>query len=120
MRFDLRASPPQRMGMLIEAGIAVVFTSAPELSATYALDSTTLEQIRAVASDAAGGLGLPFGAATFNYPDKSSTPEAPSIKAFTAEQIQALYKTMRDYMAGLQYYATGQVPDPPPQPVTID
>jgi hypothetical protein len=119
MRLNVAATPQQRAAILTAAGCAVVFTNAPDLSATYALDDTTLAQIGSVARDAAAGLGLPFFERTdpnarFNYPDITRTPHV-----FTSEQVQSLYIALRDYTAGLAYYATGQIPEPPAQPVTI-
>jgi hypothetical protein len=114
MRFDLRATSAQRAAMLTDAGCEIVFAGLSAISATYALDPVTLDQIRAVASDASNGLGLPLDAETFTYPDKSGTP-----RTFTSDQLQALYKALRDYITRLTYYAVGRLPDPPTLPVTI-
>lgn len=114
MRLNLRSTPAQKAGELIVAGCAVVFTSNPTLSAIYALDQTTLDEMRAVANDSANALGLPLGADYFSYPDISGTP-----RMFTAEEIQALYTTLRDYFTLLSYYSAGQIGVLPPQPITI-
>lgn len=115
MRFDLKASAVQRGQMLLEAGLAVTFTSAPELSSTYALDQRTVSQIQAVASDAANGLGLLFDAPVFAYPDKGGIN-----RTFNSDQIQTLYKAMRDFTALVEYFAAGQIPSPPSPSVTVD
>jgi hypothetical protein len=114
MHLDLKATPAQRMDMLVAAGCAVVFSANPDLSGTYGLDPVTLNQVMAAALGAGAGLGLPLGAPVFVYPDKSNTP-----KTFTSDEIQTLFKALRDYTAGLTYYASGQTPDPPAQPVTV-
>lgn len=99
---------------MLNAGCSVVFTTAPELNAVYALDQVTMNEIGSVARDVASGLGLPFGAGDFSYPSMDG-----ALKRFNAVQIQALYQKLRDYTALLTYYGSGRVPDPPIQPVTI-
>ncbi len=114
MRLDLRSTRAEAADALIAAGCAIVFTSNPELSTTYALDQTTLDEINSVANDSANGLGLPLGADYFSYPDQSGTP-----RMFTADEVQALYTTLRDYFTLLSYYRAGQISALPPQPITI-
>lgn len=114
MRLDLRSTPSEKADTLVTAGFAVVFTSNPALSSTYALDQTTLDEIKAVANDSANGLGLPLGADFFSYPDQSGAP-----RMFTADEIQALYVAMRDYFTLLSYFGAGQISVLPPQPITI-
>ncbi len=86
----------QILAAKLASGIAITSTGTPAISATYALDQTTLDQIGAVARDSAAGLGLPGGAATFTYPDINGVP-----RTFTGAQIQALYKAMRDCVFAL-------------------
>lgn len=92
----LSPGPQAQLAARLFAGLAVISTSTSALSATYALDATTLDQIGSVARDAAAGLGLPGGLSTFTYPDLSSAPHD-----FTATAIQSLYKAMRDYVFAL-------------------
>jgi hypothetical protein len=100
------------------AGIAITSTGTPALNATYALDQTTLDQIGAVARDVAGGLGLPGGGASFSYPDIAGVP-----RSFTAANVQALYRAMRDLVFALDTQAAianaGGVPAWPAQTATI-
>jgi hypothetical protein len=81
----------------LAAGLAVTSTGTPSLSATYALDTTTLDQIRALATDAKAGLGFPGGETAFAYPDASGTP-----RTFDATSIVNLYKALRDYVFALK------------------
>jgi hypothetical protein len=102
----------------IAAGIAITSTSTPDLTCTMALDSTTMDQIGAVARDASSGLGLPGGLDTFTYPDIDSTP-----RAFSQAQIIALYRAQRDLIYQLSTQAAimrqGLVPSWPAQTATI-
>ena len=83
----------QRLTDYLGAGLAVTFTSAPDLSSTYALDPLTLSQTGNVAKDSASGLGLPGGLVSFTYPDINGNP-----MAFSPAQIQGLYMAQRDYV----------------------
>ena len=114
MRLDLRSTATQQADIQVIAGCAVVFASNPALSTTYALDQTTLDEIKAVANDSANGLGLPLGADYFSYPDKGGAP-----RMFDATEIQALYVALRDYFTLLSYYQAGQISVLPEQPITI-
>ncbi len=114
MRVDLRSTVTEQTDTLVGAGCAVVFASNPALSTTYALDKTTLDEIKAVANDSANGLGLPLGADFFSYPDNAGTP-----RMFNATEIQALYIALRDYYTLLSYYQAGQISTLPEQPITI-
>jgi hypothetical protein len=114
LQLDLRMTVAQQADYLIAQGCAVVFTSNSALTSTYALDQTTLDEIKSVANDSASALGLPLMADHFSYPDKSGTP-----RMFTATEIQALYMALRDYFTLLSYYRVGQVGTLPSQPITI-
>ena len=83
----------QRIPSFLGAGLAVVFSVAPALSSTYALDPVTLDQVGTVARDSASGLGLPGSLPAFVYPDINGVPVA-----FTGVQIGQLYQAMRDYV----------------------
>lgn len=87
---------PGSLAQKLAAGLAVTSTATPPLSATYALDPTTLDQVGSVARDAAAGLGLPGSASTFTYPDITGAPHV-----FASTDIQNLYKAMRDYVFAL-------------------
>lgn len=89
-------TPIEEMTSKLAAGLAVTSTGTPAISATYALDPVTLDQIRALAGDAKMGLGFPGGASTFDYPDATGTP-----RTFNATSIVNLYKALRDYVAAL-------------------
>lgn len=93
-------TPDQVLAEKIAAGIAITCTGTPALNATYALDATTMDQIGSVARDAASGLGLPGGAASFTYPDASGQP-----RTFTSAQIVALYRAQRDLLFTLNSQA---------------
>ena len=112
------AAVPATLATKLATGIAITSTSTAALSTTYALDDVTLAQIGSVAQDAAAGLGLPGGGATFVYPDINSVP-----RTFTSAQIIALYKAMRDLVFQLQTQAAiaaaGGVPVYPAQSATI-
>jgi hypothetical protein len=84
----------------IAAGIAVTSTGSPGLSATFALDPTTMDQIGSVARDSASGLGLPGGGSTFMYPDLTATRHS-----LTGPQIIGLYKAQRDLLLALNTQA---------------
>lgn len=115
MLFDLKATARQRATLLIEGGLTITFTSSPALNGTYALDNVTVSQIKGVANDAASGLGLVFDAPIFVYPDKNG-----DNKSFNSDQIQTLYKALRDFTALVEYYGTGQIPTAPTPTVTVD
>lgn len=95
-------------------GLQIVSTGTPTLNATYALDSTTLDQVGALARDCAAGLGFPLGAQTFSYPDLSGNPHT-----FTPAAIQDLYKALRDYVFNLTVVISGQSNTLPPASTTI-
>lgn len=102
----------------LSLGIAITSTDAPAISGTYALDSVTLDQIGAVARDFMTGLGLPFDAEFFDYPDATG-----AMHTFTGPEIASLYKAMRDMIAQLQGQAAvmrhGGTPAWPEQTATI-
>lgn len=112
------ASASGELAARIAAGITVVSTGAPALNAVYALDSVTLGQIGSVARDAASGLGLPGGAATFAYPDATGSP-----RVFDQTQMINLYKAQRDLLLTLNTQAAvmaqGGAPEWPAQTATI-
>lgn len=88
------AAAPDVLAGKIAAGITITSTSNPtNLSAVYALDSDTLNQIGSVARDVASGLGMPGGGTTFSYPDIHG-----SNHTFTASEIINLYKAQRDLL----------------------
>jgi hypothetical protein len=91
-----RGPPSVALAQKLAAGIAVVSTGTPALNSTYALDQITLDQIRALATDAKAGLGFPGGESTFAYPDKDGVP-----RTFDATSMVDLYKALRDYVFGL-------------------
>jgi hypothetical protein len=115
------APPPtsdQVLASKIALGIAITSTGAPSISATYALDATTLDQIGSVARDFSSGLGLPGDIMTFTYPDATGQP-----RTFTGDQLAALYRKQRNLLAVLNTQAAimahGGTPVWPTQTATI-
>jgi hypothetical protein len=108
----------QVLAQKIASGIAITSTGTPTISATYALDDLTMNQIGPVARDFAAGFGLPGGASTFTYPDATGRP-----RTFTGPQMVALYKAMRDLLFMLNTQAAmmahGATPSWPTQTATI-
>lgn len=85
----------------IADGIAITSLSNPEgLNCTMALDSVTMDQIGAVARDAASGMGLPAGAPIFVYPDINGVP-----RVFSEAQVIGLYKAQRDLLYAMNTQA---------------
>lgn len=80
--------------LILANGLQVTSNSNPQINGTYALNATTLNQIGAVARDAASGLGLPENADTFTYPDINGVPHS-----FTSDSIIDLYKALRNYVS---------------------
>lgn len=113
-----RQAVPGTLAAKLASGLAVASSGTPAISATYALDQTTLDQIGSVARDAASGLGLPGGLTTFVYPDINSTP-----RTLTSANVQALYRAMRDIVSALNTQAaialSGGTPSWPAQSATI-
>lgn len=112
------ANAPATLAGKIASGIAVTSTGTAALSATYALDSMTLDQIGSVARDAAAGLGLPGGLSTFTYPDINGSPHT-----FASADVQNIYKAMRNLLFALNtqaaVMAAGGSPSWPVQTATI-
>lgn len=102
----------------IAQGIAITCAATPALNATYALDDQTLNEIGSVARDSGAGLGLPGGLGTFTYPDIDG-----SQHTFTAGELQALYKAMRNLLLALNtqaaIQASGGTPTWPTQAAAI-
>jgi hypothetical protein len=113
-------NPPPTPGQLfaskLQDGLAVTSTGTPAISATYALDQTTLSEIQAVANDFAIGFGLP--ADWVGYPDINGVP-----KPINGPATVAIYKAMRDLVARMRTtQATLEAGQPavwPSQAVTI-
>ncbi|SRR5258708_29145425 len=93
LAFLAPATASATLATKIAAGITITSAATPALNATYALDSVTLTQIQAVAQDSAAGMGLPGNAATFSYPDIKGQQHT-----FTASQLIAVYRAMRDLL----------------------
>lgn len=120
-------SPPAPSGQVIsqqfyrpesqaamDAGMMTLCEHNPMLSAIWALDMITTNQIGSVAKDAAAGMGLPMSQPYFAYPDRNGT-----MRLMNAEEVQQLYRAMRDYIAGIMMYDTGRQENLPGQPVYI-
>jgi hypothetical protein len=98
----------------IDAGMMVQFASNSSLSTIWALDDTTLTQIKGVANDSASGLGLPGGFPVFAYPDRAGVQ-----RVMTGAEVEALYRAMRDYVAAIRMFDVGRAASLPGQPVYI-
>jgi hypothetical protein len=89
--------PPtlQQQAMALLAGpVNVACASVPALNGSYPLDAVSQAQITGIASAISAGLGLPSGAATFNWPDAFGAPHAwpaPQFTAFAKGVMQFLY-----------------------------
>lgn len=111
-------TPGQVLAAKIGIGIAITSTGSASVSATYALDAVTLDQVGSVARDAAAGLGLPGGGSSFAYPDITG-----AMKTLSAANVQGIYKAMRDLLFALNVQAAilgaGGTPTWPAQTATI-
>jgi hypothetical protein len=107
-------TPEQQYAAALAAGLQVTSTSTLSISATYALDQTTLNEIRALAVDCGAGLGFPGGASEFAYPDKNGNPVL-----FTEAQIKDVYRALRDRVLALSLALAGQGEWPASASVTI-
>ena len=86
----------------LQAGLTIESTATPALNATYALDTTTLDQIKGLKDDVKQSLGLPF--TPFYYPDINGTNRGP----FAENDVVNLYVAMRNYATALDQAAAGQ------------
>lgn len=114
MRLSLRAPVPMKLQEALAPGVAVAFISSPELNGTYSCSATAIDALRIVANDAGSGNGLPFNADFYSYMDIDGNQHA-----FTADEIRALYRALRDYVIELGYFTSGEVTTAPATPVTI-
>lgn len=78
---------------LIAGGIQITSTGTPALNGAYYADEQAQGKLSGVITGIAAGQGLPGGAATFSYLDTSGVPHS-----FTADQITALAKAVRDFV----------------------
>lgn len=78
-------------------GLTITSQAAPTLTATYAIDFPTQQNIIGIVASIAAGAGLPMGAATIPWPDTRGLPHN-----FTAEQFKAFAAAVRDYVFGLR------------------
>jgi hypothetical protein len=77
MRFDLRRTIQQQAILLLNTPVVTVTcTSIPALNGDYPVDAGSRSNITGIAVAINGGLGLPSGGDTFNYPDVTGTPHA--------------------------------------------
>jgi len=96
----------------IDAGMMTLCESNPSLSTIWSLDDVTLEQMTNLALGIGAGQGLPLGLSTFAYPDRNSV-----MRVMTPDEIQMLYRAMRDYVTGISLYDTNRSGALPGQPV---
>lgn len=96
----------------IDAGMMTLCESNPSLSTIWSLDDVTLEQITNLALGIGAGQGLPLGLSTFAYPDRNRV-----MRTMTPDEIQRLYRCMRDYVTAISLYDTNRIGDLPGQPV---
>lgn len=76
-------SVAQQAAAMLAAGIQIASTGTPALNGTYACDPTTYQRIGGIVAAIAGGLGLPGGGSTFNWPDTAGVPHEFTATAFT-------------------------------------
>jgi len=98
----------------IDAGMMTLCETNPSLSTIWSLDDVTIEQITNLALGIGAGQGLPMGLSTFAYPDRNSV-----MRVMTPDEIQQLYRAMRDYITGISLYDTNRTEDLPGQPVLM-
>lgn len=79
----------------IANGLTVQFNANPALNGRYSIGPDSRNNITALATSIAVGLGLPLGASTVAYLDVDGAPHQ-----FTADQFKQFAAAMRDY-----YYA---------------
>jgi hypothetical protein len=106
-------SKPESVAAM-SAGVMTICETNTSLSTIWALDTTTTEQISQVALAAGSGQGLPMGAPVFQYPDRAGV-----MKTMTSEEVQRLYRAMRDYVMAIVLYDTNRSPSLPGQPVLL-
>jgi hypothetical protein len=110
--------PTAQFATKIAAGLAITFTGKPSISATYALDPLSQDQLWNIALGLGAGLGFPQGASSFAYPDASGTP-----RTFSAAEFKSLAQAVRDYVfqlrATLALLEAEQVASWPSPAVTI-
>ncbi len=96
----------------IDAGMMTLCESNPSLSTIWSLDNVTTTQITNLALGVGAGQGLPMGLPAFAYPDRNRV-----MRTMTPDEIQRLYRCMRDYITAIILYDTGHLPSLPGQPV---
>jgi len=96
----------------MDAGMMTLCESNPSLSTIWSLDEVTIEQITNLALGIGAGQGLPMGLPTFAYPDRNSV-----MRVMTPDEIQKLYRAMRDYITAISLYDTNRIENLPGQPV---
>lgn len=96
-----------------DAGMMTLCEHNPSLSAIWALDRRTQTEISNVAI-AAPTQGLPLGLDYFAYPDRGGM-----MRQMNSDEVQQLYRAMRDYIAAIMLYDTNRTDNLPGQPVFI-
>jgi hypothetical protein len=96
----------------IDAGMMTICESNPSLSTIWSLDDVTTTQITNLALGVGAGQGLPLGQPAFAYPDRNRT-----MRLMNPDEVQKLYRAMRDYITAIILYDTGHSPSLPGQPV---
>lgn len=102
----------------VAAGCQIVSTSTPSLNATYGLDRDSIDNIVAVGTSIANGLGFPNGQTTFGWPDINYVPHdmtEDQFKHFGAG-IQGFVQQLKQWRLTTSTGGTAQLPS---QPVTI-
>jgi hypothetical protein len=75
------------------SGVAIISTSTPSLSGTYAIDPASLANLTALSTGIAAGKPLPGGGTTFNYADIAGVQ-----RAFTAASFLNLAAAIETYV----------------------
>jgi hypothetical protein len=88
---------------MLAAGLAIVSTSTPALSGTYACDQLSQMDIIAVETSVSAGKGFPpGGATTFNYPDVTGV-----MHSFSETNFTDFAAAIRDYVYALKSVIAG-------------
>jgi hypothetical protein len=108
----------QVVPLLQASGIAIISTSTPSLSGTYAIDPASLANLTALSTGIAAGKPLPGGGTSFNYADLAGVQHAFTAAAFL-NLAAAIETYVYDFDQALAALIAGQSATMPAPPLTI-
>ncbi|MGB8840764.1 MAG: hypothetical protein WCC64_06810 [Aliidongia sp.] len=108
----------QAVPLLQASGVAIISTSTPSLSGTYAIDPVSLANLTALSTGIAAGKPLPGGGTTFNYADIAGVQHAFTAAAFL-NLAAAIESYVYDFDQALAALIAGQAATIPAAPLTI-